>query len=272
MEETNLILFPDLEKLKTEVGRMKAELSMLLLEHDELQFVVCKNLETEYMLKLGGLEYRTYEAQCRYLRLKRKAELIQAKINRQETIYLPAIEEKLDAEFAEYQKQLNAQIGRMNEALKRSRLKTLTGEETAELKKLYHRIVKALHPDLHPGVTKEQQMLFEHAVYAYKNGDLPSLRLIGEMVGDTPDMTQEDAAAALGREKERLSGEISEVRSRIDQIKGRYPYTMKSLLKDETKLAKKRQELEELLEQYRQLAAVYETRIEEMRRGAQWET
>lgn len=54
----NVIVFPDFEKLKNEVERMRTELSMLLLERDELQFVICKNIETEYMLKLGSIEYR----------------------------------------------------------------------------------------------------------------------------------------------------------------------------------------------------------------------
>ena len=41
----NVIVFPDFEKLKNEVERMRAELSMLLLERDELQFVICKILK-----------------------------------------------------------------------------------------------------------------------------------------------------------------------------------------------------------------------------------
>ena len=82
MEE--LIVFPEYENLKAEVERFRTELSMLMLEYDELRFVICKNIETEYMLKLGSLEYRAYEAQCTALRLKREIELIQARKNRQE--------------------------------------------------------------------------------------------------------------------------------------------------------------------------------------------
>lgn len=57
----NVIVFPDFEKLKSEVEKMRTELSMLLLERDELQFVICKNIETEYMLKLGSIEYKASE-------------------------------------------------------------------------------------------------------------------------------------------------------------------------------------------------------------------
>ena len=41
----NVIVFPDFEKLKNEVEKMRTELSMLLLERDELQFVICKNID-----------------------------------------------------------------------------------------------------------------------------------------------------------------------------------------------------------------------------------
>jgi len=79
------------------------------------------------------------------LRLKRKVELIQAKKNRQEKIVLKQIEDVLDAEFAEFQKKLDEQINKINAAIERSRFDVLSDEEARELKKLYRRIIKALH-------------------------------------------------------------------------------------------------------------------------------
>lgn len=203
----NVIVFPDFEKLKSEVEKMRTELSMLLLERDELQFVICKNIETEYMLKLGSIEYKAYEAQCAALRLKRKIELIQAKKNRQEKVIISAIEKTLDNEFAEYQKQLDEQIDKMNDALKRSKAEVLSDEDNKELKKLYRKIVKALHPDINPDVSEAQVQLFDNAVSAYKSGDLGTLRIIGEMVGNNPLPEQhKDAMTQLVEERERLQG------------------------------------------------------------------
>lgn len=98
---STIIPFPDFQKLKEEIEKLRTELSMLVLERDELRFVICKNIEMEYMLKVGGLEYQAYEAECAFLRLKRKVELIQAKKNRQEKVILSAIEDALDQEFSE---------------------------------------------------------------------------------------------------------------------------------------------------------------------------
>ncbi len=146
MKMDNIILFPDFEKLKNEVEQMQNELSTLLFERDELIFVICKNIETEYMMRFGSLEYKAYEAQCAALRLKRKIELIQARKNRQEKIILSDIENTLDCEFKEYQDRLNEQIEKMNEAIRRSKAEELTEEDSKQLKKLYHNIVKGYIP------------------------------------------------------------------------------------------------------------------------------
>lgn len=263
----SVIVFADFENLKSEVEKMRTELSMLLLERDELQFVICKNIETEYMLKLGGMEYKAYEAQCAALRLKRKLELIQAKKNRQETVILSEIEETLDNEFAEYQEQLDAQIDKMNDALKRNKAAVLSDEENKELKTLYRKIVKALHPDMNPGVSKAQIQLFDNAVSAYKNGDLETLRMIYEMVGNNPLPEQhKDAMTQLVEERERLQGLLKSIKESMDAIKLAYPYTMKGILEDTEKTAQKKQEFESILEQYNELISIYKAKIEEMLR------
>ena len=156
-----IIPFPDFQKLKEEIEKLRTELSMLVLERDELRFVICKNIEMEYMLKIGGLEYQAYEAECTFLRLKRKVELIQAKKNRQEKVILSVIEDALDHEFLEYQKRLDEQMDKMNDALERSKAEPLSEEESRELKILYRKVVKALHPDMNPEITDAQARLFE---------------------------------------------------------------------------------------------------------------
>ena len=264
---SNVIVFPDFEKLKSEVEKKRTELSMLLLERDELQFVICMNIETEYMLKLGSIEYKAYEAQCAALRLKRKIDLIQAKKNRQEKIIISAIEETLDEEFAEYQKQLDEQIDKVNAAIKRSKAEVLSDEENKELKKLYRKIAKALHPDINPDVSEAQVQLFDNAVSAYKSGDLGTLRIISEMVGNNPLPEQhKDAMTQLVEERERLEGLLESIRESIENIKTEYPYTMKDILEDTKKTEQKKQELESVIEQYNELISIYKAKIEEMLR------
>ena len=131
-ENYTIILFPEYVTLKAEVEKLRTEISMLLLERDELRLVVCKNIETAYMLALGSLEYKAFELHCEVLRLKRKIDLIQAKKNRQEKVVLSAIDQQLDEEFAEYQRQLDEQINKMNKALDHSKGRVLSEEETKD--------------------------------------------------------------------------------------------------------------------------------------------
>lgn len=260
----NIIIFPDFEKLQDEVERLRTEVSMLLLERDELQFVTCRNIEAAYMLQLGGLEYQAYQLQCAVLRLKRKITLIQIRKNRQEKVILADIEATLDAEFAEYQEQLNQQMERMNEAIAWSKAGALTQEESKELKQKYRAIVKALHPDLHPHLSEVQKTLWQNAVNAYKNGDLATIRIIAEMVGEHVFPTKEqDAMKQLLEEKERLAASLEAIRKDMEKIKSTYPYTVKDLLEDPEKTARRKAELEDIVRQYKEMLAVYEKRLEE---------
>lgn len=266
-QSRKIILFPDFAVLKAEVEKLRTEVSMLLLEQDELVYVECKNIEMAYMLSLGNLEYQVYELHCAVLRLKRKTELIQAKKNRQEKVVLLVIEQILDEEFAEYQAQLDEQIHRMNAAIERSRGKFLSQEETRELKRLYRSVVKALHPDLHPDISDAQAELFRNAVLAYKSGDLNTLRIISGMVsGPEPIKEGETGMSELLREKERLISLIQEIRDDIAKIKNEYPYTMKEIVQSEEKTAEKRGQLEELIIQLKKNLEFYQSRIGEMLR------
>jgi Mg2+ and Co2+ transporter CorA len=260
-----ITLHPNFEKLKAEVDKLRTELSMLVLERDALLHQECKNIEMAYMLSVGALEYKAYEIECAVLRLKRKAELIQAKKNRQEKIVLPQIESILNAEFAEYQRRLSSQLEKMNAALSRSRGQLLTEEEGRELKKLYLAIVRALHPDLHPDLSEAKILLFHNAVEAYKDSDLNALRIIDAMVSEPAVPAEKaDGVALLMKEKERLEKLTQNIRDRITAIQSEYPYTMKALVRSPAKIETRKAELEKHIQELQEVLAVYTARIDEM--------
>lgn len=266
--EDNIIMYPDFEKLKDDVEKLRTEFSMLVLERDELLYQECKSIEMAYMLSVGALEYKAYEIECAVLRLKRKIELIQAKKNRQEKIFLFKIEAILDEEFAEFKEKLNEQIGKMNKALERSKEKILTELEKRELKRLYRAIVKALHPDMHPGLSNEKLRLFHHALETYENGDLEGLRIIGTMVSEPilPDEKSDGTVAFLIREKDRLTKIIQSIKLRIKKIKSEYPYTMKPIVQSPEKIEERKSELKEKINSLKEVLSAYTRRIEEMLR------
>ena len=262
-----IILHPDFEALKADVEKLRTEISILALERDELLYQECRNIEMTYMLSVGALEYKAYEIECAILRLKRKAELIQAKNNRQEKVIISQIEYILDSEFADYQAKLNEQVEKMNAALERSRGQVLTDEDSRELKRLYRAIIKLLHPDLHPDLSDTKIQLFNNAVEAYERGDLKALRIIDAMVSE-PTFTVEksDGRAALTKEKERLSRLLQNIKDRIAEIKSEYPYTMKSFVQSPEKIAARKRELEDHIKQLNEILTAYTVKIADMLR------
>lgn len=264
---TVMILFPDFEALKKEVEKLRTELSMLFLEHDNLLYQECRNIEMAYMLAVGSLEYKAFELECTVRRQKRKSELIQASMNRQEKINIKNIDSELDAEFAEYRAALDKQVEKMNDALERSNGKEMTDEEHLEFKKLYRKIVRALHPDLHPEITIAQTQLFLNAVKAYENGDIAGLRIICEMVSEPamlPD--EENGVSTLIKEKERLSALIKDIAGKMRDIKTNYPYTMKEFVQSPERIAERKKELTEQIERLTETLTIYNERIAKMLR------
>jgi hypothetical protein len=57
-----LIPHPDYEKLTVDIQTLQEEINALVLDRDELLYHICKNIETEYMLKIGAMEYKVYKA------------------------------------------------------------------------------------------------------------------------------------------------------------------------------------------------------------------
>ncbi len=156
----DVIINPEYLKLIEEVKQLKEDIANLYEEKDELLYHTCKIIETEYMSKVGVLEYKLYEFQCKILRLKRKIELYQININRQEVPNEKEIEEKLDAEYKEYEKKLNKMSNDIQEALDRKNCSFLSEEDGKELKNIYRRLIKKLHPDLNKESSEKNKNLF----------------------------------------------------------------------------------------------------------------
>ncbi len=265
MDDNKIIEFPQITLLKSEIEKLKTELSMLILEKDELLYVECKNIEMQYMLTLGNLDYKAYELNCAILRLKRKIALIQTKINRQEKIVISDIEGVLDFEFVEYQKNLDEQIHKMNSALERSKNSVLSDNDVKELKSLYRAIVKALHPDLHKNISNEKIKLFYNAVAAYEAGDLNSLRIISLFVSEPVIINDaDDTLSLLSKEKIRLIELIKTINAKIKEIKNSYPYNLKAIISDAEILQQKKTEIEDQIAALKIVLEGYITKIKKM--------
>lgn len=253
------------EELFREAGRLQETLSALILERDELKYHICPDIQADYMLKFGALEYKILELQYKILRIKRQMELIQLQINLQKIVNTIEIEVQLDNEFHEYQERLNNKLDEMNAAFKRDNIDRLTEEQTREIRRLYNKIVKKLHPDMNPNVTEREKELFVHATEAYKNGDLETIRTIALMIDDLSQFTEiTDSMKELREKIDRLNWLISNIEHEIWYIKQQFPYDQKELLSNPDRVEARKKELEKILEEYKEAYEYYEKKLHDM--------
>ena len=165
----DIIKIPKYDELQAEIAALRERLTQLYSERDELTLRVCPKIEAQYMIEAGDDEYKAYDAECKYRRMRRKVELYRAAVNRGESVVEAEIERKLDREMEEYQAKLDEILEGINDALEmRAHSESMGKTEVAELKKMYREIVKKLHPDLHPDLPEDKLRLFFLSVHYFK--------------------------------------------------------------------------------------------------------
>jgi len=273
-------------KIKGEIQALREILTALVLERDYLRNVVCKELEADYMENLGSLEAEIYHAECEARYLKRVMEMMQAAANRREEPDQELINEELKGQYEEYKKVYSEFVKRVQEAsdFKASRKKKTESEKSSSsaagsgssekdkeceseeqrIKKLYRKIVKAMHPDIHPNQSEETKELFKKAILAYEAGDLRTLIEIAGTIDGKNSSTSENRIEELLREKAHILTLIRTIKAEIHLIKTSYPYTKKELLEDPESLAQEKERLENRLERAQQMVEIYKKRIAEM--------
>ncbi|MGI6721866.1 MAG: hypothetical protein ACOX4I_04865 [Anaerovoracaceae bacterium] len=265
-----IVPFPEFDSLKKEVEQLHNKVVKLVLRRDDIKFVECKNIEMKYMMTIGVVENRYMQLQGAERRLARKIELMQAMINRQEKISMPLIEQILNKEFSEFEYVMSAHVSMLDEAMMRNNSESLSAEEVSELKSSYRKIVKALHPDLHPEVTEAQLRMFRLAVEAYEKGDMQTMRTIKEAIVDSSvEISGGDGIETLKKEKERLSKMLDEVKKEIKEIVESFPYNVKGIVESEFLTEMEISEYEDMCSQSEKSIKRYQERIMQMLRENQ---
>jgi len=257
---------PEYENLLSLVQQLETELADLVFDRDKLLYHVCPKLQTEYMLSIGKLEYAVFEYQCKILRAKRKIDIIQSYLNREQPYDITEIEKQLDKEYHEYTEKLLEKQKEIESArFKNSNYgKPLTEEESTELKKLYTLIVKKLHPDINPNTTEEQHAQFIDAVNAYKNANLSELRVIYLLLDKISVTETENTMDKIVSRKEILLNEKEYMLNVIKNIKDTFPYNIKNLLQNENERKHKIDELSNQLTECQEQYNNIEARLKDM--------
>ena len=254
---------PEDQALREEIARLRASLTALLLQKDELLLIQCKRIEAAYLRRFGALELKVYECWCECLRAKKKAQLIRAKKNRRADANLEEIESALDEDLAQYREELTNRFRRVEGVMERREGPGLSQRGQKELKNLYRQAVKALHPDLHPGEDQERGKTLDQAMRAYRAGDIETLRTICDSLEPTAEATC-SSFEELRAEAKRLRAGIRSFDEQLEEIKSKYPYSARVYLEDEERGRAREAELKMQLQELRDRTARYEAEISHM--------
>ncbi|WP_305204537.1 J domain-containing protein [Dubosiella newyorkensis] len=194
----------------------------LLLEKEK---IVKTNFQVQqrFIELFGDLRLEMLKVEIEIAKIKKEMEYLVRKKNRNESYDL----EEMDDFVNQALEGMKAQYERMKEEQAQLKnKKMLSQEEVKEVKRLYRRLVKLVHPDLNPHQTKEQKELWHQLQKAYRNNDLAWLRELNVLI----------VLKTKGHEEveiEDLEDKIEAVREEIALLKEEDLYQMRELVFDE---------------------------------------
>jgi len=254
----NIILNPETEALKRNIEVLKTELNNIVSDYELLVNFVCINIQNKYMTLVGYSKLEVLYLECDTRKLKRKIELIQSCINRNENIDFNKIENQLDHEMKEWHIQINKYLSELKQVEKNVALMN-AAPDNSELKKLFRKLSKILHPDINPDLPEKYRLLWHRVHEAYKNCDVEELKTIELMIEMDKVVVQEASSLdELSLRKKKLDESISHYIRKIELVKSSHPYKLieiidnKELIAEElSALDKQKQNLLELIDKYK---------------------
>jgi alpha-L-arabinofuranosidase len=192
-------------------------------------------------------------------------EMLQAILNRQGSCSMQEIDEQLDQEFAEWQKQAEEIYQQIKKAEYFAELPKLSVKEATELKKLYRKLAKKFHPDVNPHEWDERKNFWLRIKDAYQNGDLQEMKTLALLANDFQDQNPEISTMDKLRDDcADLKKRIQELINQIAHVKSQFPFDIEEQLQDEEWVTKQKEEIDIQIDEWQNTKSLYEEKVEEL--------
>ncbi|MCQ2512745.1 MAG: hypothetical protein MJ092_05085 [Lachnospiraceae bacterium] len=258
------------EELVENVRQLRSRLQLAISEYDDAELKEATGLRIEYTEKVGQFECAQFELYLQYEEINRKIEMVQARINRGEKIDMDAINFEVANILEKYYTKLNGMRDNVEEMLGYRFGAFVKIDNRAEIKSIYRKLMKILHPDVAGPKMDFDPELWKRVQTAYKENDLETLRMINDIVGEaTGENLESMEETELLDMQERMELAIKRYQIKLQDLKRRFPFTEAEHLKNDAWVRARQAELKKSIEEYKQavvfLAASLETIIREER-------
>ena len=215
----------------------------LILRKSALQ-KECFQLEQEYLRIFGKDIMALYHMQLECARKKKTIEFCQIARNHGQEPDEKQLESFIAAETAE----LKEHFQQLREAYENSKVTgEVTEAEFLEIRQIYHRLVKLIHPDLHPELEDKLFDKWNQIVMAYKCNDLGNLRELEVLVAAA---LAEVSGKEISIDIPDIKEKIKKLEAEIVNIMSKTPYQYKFLLTNPNAVNEKKESLKSELKNY----------------------
>lgn len=140
---------------------------------------------------------------------------------------------------------LNKMSSDLQETLNRKNYGILTEEDSKELKRIYRKLIKKLHPDLNKESNEKDKNLLLQVTHAYENGDLNTLKNLELLTDEMIDKENIEIGKVEELKQSKLKYEmiVKDLLETIKKIKESFPYNKKEFLGNDILIQKRKDEL-----------------------------
>lgn len=247
-----------MEIIKIKDGRYD-EYEKLLLERDRYRQEADSYLRL-YIHTFGDLLTAVFQKKIACIEKKKTLSFCMMYINRGESVDIQEMNSYIAREMASYKQQLDDMIA--DNALCK-KLKAIPEDEAMQIRQLYRRIARRLHPDINP-LTAENEALSElwnRVALAYHCNDLKELAEL--------EILAEHALNDLGQGSIEITipditEKITALYAEIEEIRTTDPYRYKFLLDNPALIEEKKQALQAELAEYEQYEAELQAELKKI--------
>ncbi|MGN0369339.1 MAG: hypothetical protein ACI4EW_02210 [Butyrivibrio sp.] len=217
----------------------------MLMRRDNLKkeaFIYQRN----YVAEFGDLILEVFKKKVDCIRKKKTIEFCQRSLNHGKLINHDELQMFLQKEMEEFQKKLDYMIEDTALAKKR---KQITELDLLKIKKIYHKLVKLIHPDINPMTNENKQLaeLWEKVQVAYRCNDLKGMEESEILVTAVLEQLE---IGKIEVEIPNIDVKIAELEAEITKICETDPYMYKYLLENPESVKEKKYSLGEELKSY----------------------